>query len=154
MKNKLFFFCILFLFIATNLYSGDYSITAPNGWSKKAGAALAQYQKGTGTFILTADNLPANANSPDAYTEFVKGKLKGVFKEITFESVQKGKNGNYETRELNYLVKVSGMVLKYKTLYVFTKNKAYTLTSSNIESAINKEYEADIKTFFSSFKIN
>ena len=146
---------LLFIGIGLNIFAENYTLTTPNGWMKKDQAsALAQYQKGTGSFILTVDTMPANANTPDKYIEFVKGKLKGTFKDIVFESASSGKKETYETRELKYTVTMSGLKLKYRVLYVFVHGKAYTLTAGNMEGSINTEYVSDIKMFFDSFRIN
>lgn len=134
-------------------YSQEYSINPPEGWEKKSSAAIAQYQKGTGTFILTADAMPSNANTPDSYIDFVKGKLKSSFKDISFEKLTKGMKDKYETRELFYTVKMYGMILKYDVLYIFKNGKAFTLTSSNVEGSINKQYLSEIQAFFTSFTL-
>ena len=144
---------LLFVFVVAGVYADDYNLSVPNGWTKKSSAALAQYQNGTGTFILTADTMPQKANTPDSYIEFVKEQLKGVFKEITFEPVVKGSKNGLETRELKYSAITYGMTLKYDVLYVFVKDKAYTLTSSNLAGSIDKQFAADRELFFSSFRL-
>lgn len=145
---------IMMVFVlAAGVYADGYHLSVPNGWVKKSSAALAQYQNGTGTFILTVDTMPQKANTPDSYIEFVKEQLKGVFKEITFEPAVKGNKEKLETRELRYSVITYGMTLKYDVLYVFVKDKAYTLTSSNLAASIDKQFTSDRELFFSSFKL-
>jgi len=139
--------------LAAGVYADGYHLSVPNGWTKKSSAALAQYQNGTGTFILTVDTMPQKANTPDSYIEFVKEQLKGVFKEITFEPAVKGNKGKLETRELRYSVITYGMTLKYDVLYVFVKDKAYTLTSSNLAASIDRQFTSDRELFFSSFEL-
>lgn len=134
-------------------FADDYALSVPKGWIKKESAAKAQYHNGTGTFILTIDTLPPNANTPDSYVQFVKEQLKGAFKDITFETVSNGKKDAYDTRELRYSVIAYGMTLKYDVLYVFVKDKAYTLTTSNIAGAIDKQFLSDVEMFFSGFKV-
>ena len=140
--------------IGMSVFAENFDLAIPNGWMKKdQTAALAQYQKGTGSFIVTVDTMPANANTPDKYIEYVKGKLKNTFKDIVFESVSTGKKETYETRELKYNVSMSGLKLKYDVLYIFVQGKAYTLTAGNMEGSINAEYTSDIKKLFMSFKL-
>lgn len=153
MKKMLIAVAALSLLTSAGLFSEEYALKIPDGWTKKEAAALAQYQKGTGTFILTLDTMPAEANTPDKYVEFVKGKLKGSFKDIAFETTLKGKKGKYETRELFYKVKTYGMVLKYDVLYVFTKTQAYTLTTANTEAASNAAFKKEIQDIFSGFSL-
>jgi len=64
-----------------------------------------------------------------------------------------GNKNECYSADLTYSVTTYGMVLKYQTLYVFTKEKAYTLTTTNLESSITKEYLAEIQAFFTGFKI-
>jgi len=134
-------------------FADDYALSVPKGWIRKESAAKAQYHNGTGTFILTLDTLPSSANTPDSYILFIKEQLQGVFKEISFETVRKSKKDTLETRELKYSVVTYGMTLRYDVLYVFVNDKAYTLTTSNLAGAIDKQFLADIEMFFSGFKI-
>jgi len=143
----------LSILVCAALHSEDYALKAPEGWAKKEAAALAQYQKGTGTLVLTLDTMPAEANTPDKYIEFVKGKLKGAFKDIVFEDALKGKKGKYETRELFYTVKTYGVELRYDVLYVFTKTQAYTLTSANTKAAWTADFKKEIQGIFDGFAL-
>jgi len=152
MKKMLGAVAVLFVLVPF-VYADDFTLSAPAGWEKKDSAALAQYQNGTGTFILTADRMPSTAATPDAYMDFIKEKLRGSFKEISFEPTTKGTKDAYETRELKYSIVMHGMTLRFHTLYVFAKGKAYTLTTSNLSSAIDAKFQADIAKFFTSFKI-
>jgi len=139
-----------FLFAADELFT----LTAPDGWEKKTGsAALAHYQKGTGSFIITVDVMPAEANTPDKYIEFVKAKLEKALGKCTFEPVVSGKKDTLETRNLKYSILMSGMKLNYDVCYIFKTDKAYTLTSCNLEQSIDKQYQSDIKTFVTTFKL-
>lgn len=152
MKKMLGAVSVLFALVPF-LYAEDYSLSAPAGWERKASAAPAQYQNGTGTFILTIDAMPATASLPDSYMEFVKEQLRGAFKEISFEPIVKGTKDSYETRELRYSVVTYGMTLRYDTLYVFAKGKAYTLTTSNLSGSVDKRFLADVSAFFSGFRV-
>ena len=134
-------------------FADDYALAVPKGWIKKESAAKAQYHNGTGTFILTIDTLPTSADTPDSYVQFVKEQLKGAFKDISFGTVINGEKDAYDTRDLKYSVIAYGMTLKYDVLYVFVNDKAYTLTTSNLAGAIDKQFLADIDMFFSGFKI-
>jgi len=152
-KAKILFIAMLVGF-CLGAFAENFELAVPKGWVKnEQSAALAQYQKGTGTCIVTADTMPADANTPDKYVDFVKGKLKGAFKDIVFESVASAKKGTYETRELKYAVSMSGMNLKYDVLYVFVRGKAYTLTTGNVEGSADASYYSDIKAFFASFQV-
>jgi len=144
---------LLAVLVVFGSFADDYLLSVPNGWVKKESAAKAQYQNGTGTFILTIDTLPSNADTPDSYIQFIKEQLRGAFKEISYESVVNGKKDTYETRELKYSVVTYGMTLKYDVLYVFVNSKAYTLTTSNLAGAIDKRFLADVDVFFSGFRI-
>lgn len=131
----------------------EFTVTAPKGWNKNnQSAALAHYMKGPGSFMVTADIMPQNANTPDSYVAFVKGKLGKTFPNIAYEPVVSGKKDGYDTRELKYTVVTSGIKLKYDVLYIFNNGKAYTLTSANMTSLFNAEFAADINAFFKSFR--
>lgn len=134
-------------------FADDYALSVPKGWIRKESAAKAQYHNGSGTFILTIDTLPSNANTPDSYVQFIQEQLKGAFKDISFETVSNGKKDAYDTRGMRYSVVTYGMTLKYDVLYVFVNDKAYTLTTSNLAGAIDKQFLSDIEMFFSGFKI-
>jgi len=41
----------------------DFAVTAPSGWEKNDGAALAHFLKGTGSLIVTADTMPADVKA-------------------------------------------------------------------------------------------
>lgn len=141
---------VQFLFAADE----QFTLTVPDGWEKKSGsAALGHYQKGTGSFIVTVDVMPVEASTPDVYIEFVKAKLEKAFGKCTFAPVAAGKKDNLETRILKYTVLMSGMKLDYDVCYIFKAGKAYTLTSGNLEGSIDKQFQADIKTFVTTFKL-
>ncbi len=84
----------------------DFTVTAPKGWTKKASAALAQFQNGTGTLVVTADALPENANAPDTYVEFAKTQFARTFTDCAFEPVISGKRDGFDTRELKFTAKM------------------------------------------------
>ena len=144
-----------FILIALQAFAAElnFTITAPDGWTKKdKSSALAQYQKGGNSFIITADLMPADAKTPDEYITFVKSKLEGVFKKITFETIISDKKDGYVTRELKYTAETSGIKMKYDVLYIFNKGKAYTLTAGAIDFLYDDKFVADVKAMFSSFK--
>ena len=141
--------CIFPVFAA----DADFTMTVPNGWTQRTkSTALAQYQKGPRSFIVTADAMPQNANSPDTYVAFVKEQLGKAFKTIAYEPVVAGKIDGHDTRELKYTVDTSGIKMKYDVLYVFNKGKAYTLMAATMADFYDAAFAADIKAFFTSFK--
>jgi len=132
----------------------DFTMTVPKGWTRRAqSTALAQYKKGPGSFIVTADSMPQNANTPDAYMAFVKQQLGKVFKKIDYEPVAPGKKDGNDTRELKYVAEMSGIKMKYDVLYVFNKGRAYTLTSATMIDFFDASFAADIEVFFTSFNL-
>jgi len=103
----------------------DFTMTVPGGWTPRTQSkALAQYKKGPGSLIVTADSMPQHANTPDAYVDFVKEQLGTVFSKIVYEPVVAGNIDGHDTRELTYTVDSSGVKLKFDVLYVFRKGKA------------------------------
>ncbi len=156
MLKRCSMFFVMLLCAGQYLLAADepFTITVPDGWVKNSGsAALGHYQNGTGTFIITVDKMPAEASTPDAYVEFVKAKLEKALGKCTFEPVVSGKKDKRETRELNYSVLMSGMKLKYDVYYIFDADKAYTLTSCNLDKSVNEKFQSEIKTFFTTFKL-
>ena len=130
----------------------DFTLTAPPGWKPRTkSTALAQYQKGPSSFIVTADSMPADAVTPDTYVGFIKKQLGQVFKDITYDPVVSGKKAACETRELKYSGTTSGMKMKYDVLYIFRGGKAYTLTGGTLADLFTAALAADIKAFFDSF---
>jgi predicted Zn-dependent protease len=131
----------------------DFTMTIPSGWTQRTqSTALAQYKKGPGSFIVTADVMPQQANTPDAYIVFIKQQLGGTFKGIGYDPVIAGKKDGNDTRELKYTVDASGMKMKFDVLYIFNKGKAYTLTAASMADFYTASFAADIKVFFTSFK--
>lgn len=150
MKRVVFFLVFAFLTAASSLWAADFTLAVPAGWTKMESASLAQYQKDVASIILTADKLPSEAKTPDAYIEFVKGKLKTSFKDINFTGLKAGKQNGHETRELQYDVKMYGMTLKYLVWYEFTGDKAWTVTTANLGASTTPAYIAEIRTVFAS----
>ena len=131
----------------------DFTLTAPKGWTQRTqSSALAHYKKGPGSFILTADVMPATANTPDGYVTFAKSQLSQVLKDVVYEPVVAGNTDGHDSRELRYVSVSSGMKLKYDVLYVFKGGKAYTLTGATMVDFFTPEFAADLKAFFDSFR--
>ena len=131
----------------------DFTMTIPAGWTQRTqSTALAQYKKAGASLIVTADVMPQNANTPDAYIAFVKEQLGKVLQGIVYEPVVAGKQDGHDTRELKYTAQSSGIKMKYDVLYVFNKGKAYTLTAGTMADFFTASIAADVKLFFSSFK--
>jgi hypothetical protein len=147
----------IFILITIQVVAADLNFTVgvPDGWTKRdKSSALAQYKKSSGSFIITADYLSANASTPDTYITFVKGMLGKAFEKITYEQVVSGKKDGFETRELKYVGETSGIKIKYDVLYIFNNGKAYTLTGGNMSDFYDEAFSKDIKAFFASFKFN
>ena len=131
----------------------DFTLTIPNGWTQRTqSSALAHYKKGPGSFIVTADVMPQNASTPDAYIAFVKDQLGRTFQGITYDPVVSGKKDGHDTRELKYRAETSGIKMRYDVLYIFNKGKAYTLTAGTMVDFFTAPFAADIQVFFASFK--
>jgi len=147
------FFLSLGLVPSLSAASLDFSLIVPKGWTQRTQSkALAQYKKGPGSFLVTADTMPQTANTPDGYVAFVKGQLGQAFKSVTYEPVVAGRTDGHDSRELKYSADASGIKMKFDVLYVFKEGKAYTLTGGTMADFFTPEFEADLKAFFGSFK--
>ncbi len=152
--RTMWIFLLMFSVLQAFGAEADFTVSVPNGWVKKdKTTALAQYQKGPGSLIITADYMPSVCKTPDQYIDYVKTQLSKTFKSITYESVVKGKKDGLETRELFYTIDLSGMKMKYDVFYVFKNSKAYTLTTANMLDLFDAGFAADLKAIFSSFKL-
>jgi len=153
LRHTLLLLSILMLSVTVFALEADFTVKVPDGWTKKPeSAALAHYQKSAGSMIITRDYMPSEANTPDAYIEFVKVQLGKTFKNVKYDQVIPGKMDGYETREVIYSAEISGMKFKYDVLYIFNNGKAYTLTGGNLSDLFNDAFKADLKIFFTSFK--
>ena len=131
----------------------DFTMTIPSGWTQRTqSTALAQYKKGPGSFIVTADAMPQEAKTPDAYIAFIKQQLGGTFKGISYEPVVAGQKDGNDTRELKYTTNTSGIKMRFDVLYIFNKGKAYTLGAANMADFYTASFAADVQVFFTSFK--
>lgn len=153
MKRSLTALAIMLAFSTAFLAAAaaSFQVTAPNGWKKKEGsAAPAQYMKGTSSFLVTIDTMPKEANTPDAYVDFVKKQLTKVFGKVDFISVTKVTIGGIEGRELVYASSAYGLNMKYNVVYLFKNGKAYTLTGGSTKADFDG-VQADFKAFSKSF---
>jgi hypothetical protein len=128
------------------------SVTPPAGWDEHQGAGLlAGYRKEAASFMVTRDALPADADTPDKFIDFVRGEFGKVFANPRFEDVQTLRLADHESRKLIFIGTTYGMEFKYMVVYVFRNGTAYTLTCGTLVSDF-AESEKDFQELINSFK--
>ncbi len=112
-------------------------VTAPVGWVPNASNA-SMMMKGSGTYSIKVEYMPAEARTPDAFIDYVKKALGKTFKNCTFGPVVKLKVSGYEARRMEYAANVYGMKMKYIVLYVFDGSRVPSLTCGAMEGEFAK----------------
>ncbi len=133
----------------------EVSLTTIEGWNPVEGsAAIIQYLKEGSSVIVTCDAMPPEADTPDKFIEYVKGKLNETFDNISFGDASEigiSENGK-SFLVYTYDVSAGGTAYKMKAwgAYLFHEDKAYTLTCGALADSFPEE---DFQTFIESFKL-
>jgi hypothetical protein len=128
------------------------TVTPPAGWEPVEGSvAIAQYMKDGASFIVTADSMPSEARTPDAFINFAKGMFSKTFDGTTFGDAQKLTIAGSDGWMLPFSCKVSGFVMKYNIYYIFKDGKAYTFTCGALSDNFD-QLKGDYDAFMASVK--
>jgi len=128
------------------------TVTAPAGWNKVEGStAIIQYLKEGSSFIVTADNMPSDSQTPDTFADYVKGRFNKTFNGVKFESTENIKIAGIEGRKISFTCQVSGIIMKYNAYYAFKDKKAYTFTCGTLADKFDG-LKGDYEAFMSSVK--
>ena len=126
------------------------SVTVPEGWEQIDGAALAQYMKGTASFIVTCDTVPDGVKGSEDFVEFAKSQFKNAFPDAEFSETKKITVNGMDGQELDFTASASGLEMKYRVVYILKDSQAYTLTCGDLSEDFDKvaaEYQAMIDSF-------
>jgi hypothetical protein len=154
MKNLAVLALAVAFLLTTFAFGGspEYTVKAPAGWEKKTGSSAPEhYMKDGVSLILTIDNAPSEAKTPDAYVEFVKKLYASALKNVKFEPVKKVKINGIDARELCYTGETYGMKMKYDVMFFPKQSKYFTITAGGLETSFDT-MKADYQGFFNSFK--
>lgn len=132
--------------------SPEYTVKAPEGWTKNAGSAAPEHYMKNGTsLILTIDTAPAEAKTTDAYVEFVKKQYSRALKNVKFDPVKRLTINGIDARELVYVGETYGIKMKYDVVFFPKQNRYFTITAGGMASTFDS-MKADYQAFFNSFK--
>jgi hypothetical protein len=141
------------LAVCATAIGADYTLQIPAGWEKvKGSSALEHFIKNGVSFILTIDQAPPTAKTPDQFVAYAKKALAGAFKNTKFEPAKMVTINGREARELVYTGEVSGMKMKYDVVYIIRDGRVYTLTVGGLEQAFDT-VKADCSAIFNSCKL-
>jgi|WetSurMetagenome_2_1015567.scaffolds.fasta_scaffold315919_1 hypothetical protein len=155
MKTAQIFLSILTMSLAvcTTAVAADYTLQIPPGWDKvKGSTALEHFMKKGVSFILTVDQAPPSAKTPDEFVAYAKKALTGAFKNVKFEPVKMVSINGREAREVVYTGEVSGIKMKYDAVYILRNGTVYALTIGGSEQTF-EAVKADYSAIFNSFKM-
>jgi hypothetical protein len=153
-RSRASLFVLAFLVTMTACASAaEYTLQIPPGWDKvKGSAAPEHFMKNGISFMLTIDQMPPTAKTPDQFVTYVKKALAGAFKNVKFEPATMLTINGREARELVYTGEVSGMKMKYDVVYIPVNGRVYTLTFGGLEQVFDS-VKADRGAIFNSFKL-
>lgn len=130
--------------------ASDISVTVPDGWESIDGAALAQYMKGTASFMVTCDTVPADVNGPDAFVEFAQTQFKSSFPDSEFSDPKTVTINGMDGRQMEFTASASGIEMKYRIIYILKGSNAFTLTCGDMSDdfdAVAADYESIVNSF-------
>ena len=84
--------------------------------------------KGMGTYGISVDSMPGDANTPDAFVEFAKKNFPKYMKNCKFGASSILTVSGADARRFEFTGESSGLPMKYIILYVFKDGRAHTLT--------------------------
>jgi hypothetical protein len=152
MKTPAVLLLVLAFLVASPAFAGDYTIKAPEGWTKNASSSVPEhYMKNGVSLILTIDYAPAEAKTIDGYVEYVKKMYEKQFKSVKFEPVKKLTINGNDARELLYTADISGLKMKYDVVFIPKQTKVYTMTAGGLADTF-KPLMPECQAFFNSFK--
>ncbi len=118
-------------------------VAAPAGWSPHPSNASVM-MKGTGTYTLKPENMPAEAKTPDSFAAFAQKNFAKSFSNCKFGPVTSLKVSGNEARRFDFSGEVSGMKMNYIVLYVFQGGRAHSLVCGSLAdgfAALKPDYE-------------
>jgi hypothetical protein len=131
--------------------SSKLTVVAPEGWApSKYNAAM--MMKGTGTYSITEESMPANAAKADAYMEFAKAAFAKSFKNFKAGALSSLQVSGNEARRFEFSGEASGITMNYIMIYVFKDNRAYVLTCGAMSDTFGS-LKADYDKIIASAKI-
>lgn len=146
-----------------NAGSGTFSITAPDGWSKKdtiiSGAKLTTISSpddGNGDkFKENVNVVTESAKGYDlkAYVTSNRTSMSGQIASIQFLSDIEGTVGSEPAEVLLYSFNYSGYDLKNTAYFIVKNDIGYVITCTALKTTFDR-FQKDFKTIVDSFKIN
>ena len=139
------FICLLLPIVEAGAASGASRlvVTSPAGWTPSS-SNPAVVMKGTGTYTIKPENLPADANTPDAFAAFTQKQFAKSFTNCKFGPTTRLTVSGAEARRYDFTGEVSGLKMSYIILYVFKDGRAYSLVCGAFTdgfAALKPDYE-------------
>jgi predicted Zn-dependent protease len=128
------------------------SVKVPDRWEQIDGAALAQYMKGSASFIVTCDTVPDGISGSEDFVDFAKSQFKDAFPDAEFSEGKKITVNGMDGQELNFTASASGMEMKYRIVYILQGSQAYTLTCGDVSEDFDN-VAGEFQSMIDSFKI-